>query len=199
MFSCMPFLAPVLVKNSHTLKQSFHTIIPFSLGRVFSYTLIAISAMGAASFVKNALNDNAVFQTILGVFTLFMGFTMLYKTLKQEQNSCAATPNIEANTKQTFFSLFSIGALLALNPCTPLLTLIALSANATSFAHASGMGLFFGVGAVMVPTLFYGFFLSTLIRGLLVEFKTHAKKIEIAAALLLMVVGVFLLNNQISL
>jgi cytochrome c biogenesis protein CcdA len=61
------------------------------------------------------------------------------------------------------------------------------------------MGISFGLGAVLVPFLFYGFFLSNIIRGLLIEFKSYAKIIEIMASLLLIIVGVLIFNGQIRL
>lgn len=60
-------------------------------------------------------------------------------------------------------------------------------------------GDFFGLGAVLVPFLFYGFFLSTLTHGLLGEFKKYTKHIEAAAALFLAAVGIALLGGQIHL
>lgn len=198
MLSCMPFLTPLLVSNSNTVKQSVGIILPFSLGRIFTYTIIAVLALSSATFLKALLNDNTKFQLILGIFTLFMGFTMVYRIFKNKK-SCSTNPSMQNSSIQSKFGLFGIGALISINPCTPLLTLIALSANSTSFVHAVGMGISFGLGAVLVPFLFYGFFLSTVIRGLLIEFKSYAKIIEIMAAVLLIVVGVLILNGHIRL
>lgn len=95
--------------------------------------------------------------------------------------------------------LFGIGALVSVNLCAPVLTLIALSANSGSLAGAIGMGISFGLGAVLIPFLFYGFFLSNVFRGLLIEFRSYAKSIEMMASLLLIAVGVLILNGQIRL
>lgn len=199
MFSCMPFLTPLLVGNSNTLKQSVSVILPFSMGRIFSYTMIAVMAFVSASFVKTLLDDNAQFQIILGIFTLFMGVAMAYKIFKNSSKSCSSNTSIPNKLTRNKFGLFGIGALMSINPCAPVLTLITLSANSTSFAHAIDMGISFGLGAVFVPFLFYGFFLSTVIRGLLIEFKSYAKIIEIAASLLLITVGILILNGHIRL
>lgn len=198
MFSCMPFLSPILVNNSNSIRESIAVILPFSLGRIFAYTMIAIITLSSAGFVKTLLNDNAVFQLLLGVFTLFMGLMMLYRIFKSKK-SCSSNNSIPHKLNKNVFGLFAIGALLSINPCAPVLTLITLSANSTSFLHVIGMGISFGLGAVLIPFLFYGFFLSTLIRGLLIEFKPYAKTIEIMASLLLIIVGVLILNSQIRL
>ena len=71
--------------------------------------------------------------------------------------------------------------------------------NICSVVNAIGMGISFGLGAVLIPFLFYGFFLSNVLRGLLVEFKSYATKIEIMASLLLVIVGILILNGQIRL
>ena len=198
MFSCMPFLSPLLVNNSNSIRESIAVILPFSLGRIFAYTLIAVIALNGASFVKTLLDDNAIFQLLLGLFTLFMGLIMLYRIFKSKK-SCSATTSIPNRLNKNVFGLFAIGALISINPCAPVLTLITLSANSTSFSHVIGMGISFGLGAVLIPFLFYGFFLSTLIRGLLIEFKPYAKTVEIMASLLLIIVGVLILNGQIRL
>lgn len=198
MFSCMPFLSPLLVNNSNSIRESIAVILPFSLGRIFAYTMIAVIALSGAGFVKAVLDDNTVFQLVLGLFTLFMGLIMLYRIFNSKK-SCSSNTSIPNKLNKNIFGLFAIGALISINPCAPLLTLITLSANSTSIAHATGMGISFGIGAVLVPFLFYGFFLSTVIRGLLIEFKSYAKIIEIMASLLLIMVGVLILNGQIRL
>ncbi len=199
MFSCMPFLAPLLVNNSGSVKQSFSVVLPFSLGRIFTYTLISIAALSSASFIKALLDDNSMFQMVLGIFTLFMGSYMLYTTLKKQNKSCSTSTLIPKKFTTSTFGLFGIGALVSINPCVPLLTLITISANSTSLADAIGIGIAFGLGAVLVPFVFYGFFLSNVIKGLLVEFKAYTKIIEITASLLLIVVGILILNGHIKL
>jgi len=199
MFSCMPFLSPLLINHSNNFKQSVNVVLPFSLGRIFTYTLISIAAVSGAGFVKAVLNDGRIFQWLLGVLTLFMGIFMLYRIWKKNTKSCSVNSSVSNNTTTSKFGLFGIGALVSINPCAPILTLIALSANSGSVSNAIGMGVSFGLGAVLIPFLFYGFFLSNVLRGLLVEFKSYAKVIEIAASLLLVVVGVFILNGHIKL
>ena len=199
MFACMPFLSPLLVNNSNSIRQSIDIVLPFSLGRIFTYTIISVVALSGAGFVKSILDDNTVFQLFLGAFTLFMGVFMLYRFWKKGTKSCSVNSSIPNNRITNKLGLFGIGALVSINPCAPILTLIALSANSGSISSAIGMGLSFGLGAVLIPFLFYGFFLSNVIRGLLVEFKTYAKGIELLASLLLVVVGILIINGQIRL
>ena len=196
MFSCMPFLTPLLVNSSNSMKQSFGVVFPFSVGRIFTYTLISVFAFSSAVFVKALLNDNAVFQITLGSFTILMGVYMLYGTFYKENKSCSSSGK---STPTTMLGLFGIGALVSISPCVPLLTLITISANGSSYLQALGFGIAFGLGAVLVPFVFYGFFLSNIFKGLLLEFKTYAKKIQIVASLLLVIVGILVITKQITL
>lgn len=198
MFSCMPFLTPLLVKNSTHLRQSFYVMLPFSLGRVFSYTLIAMMALSSSALIKTLLNDKTIFQTILGVFTMSMGIAMLYHIKSKKSQNCR-TAHLTQKNQKSFFGLFGMGALISFNPCLPILTLIGLSANSGTVSNAMFMGMAFGFGAVMVPFFFYGFFLSSVIRGLLEEFKKYTRYIELFASMLLIVVGILVISGQVSL
>lgn len=199
MFTCMPFLSPILVQRSDTLKRSVEVVLPFSLGRIFSYTMISAAALGSASVIKAVLNDNAIFQLILGIFTMMMGLLMLYGIFRKNKKSCASAPPLPSTAGIGKFGLFGIGAMVAFNPCAPVLTLVALAANSKTLLDALGLGLSFGIGAALIPFLFYGFFLSRIIGGLLREFRAYAKMIHIAASLFLFITGVLILNGHLIL
>lgn len=198
MFACMPFLTPLLVSNAESVGASMRVILPFSLGRIFTYSVIAVLALSGAGFVKAVLDDNTLFQGILGTVTVTMGLFMLYRVFYNRREACGSHPAV-SKPAGSLIGLFSIGALVSINPCAPVLTLVALSANSSSLPDAVGMGVAFGLGAVLVPFLFYGFFLSNVVRGLLTEFKRYTKGIEITAALLLTTVGMLIINGQIRL
>ncbi len=199
MFTCMPFLAPLLLNTGGGLRQSLGVVLPFSLGRIFAYTLIAVMALSGAVFVRELLNDNALFQKILGLLTMATGLFLLYKASKTDKKSCS--PSFLSRTlKPTgVVGYFAIGSLVSLNPCVPVLTLIALAANGQTALNAMGMGIFFGLGAVVVPVLFYGFLVSKMVRGILAEFKPYAKAIEVFASVFLIMVGILVYGRHISL
>lgn len=201
MLSCMPFITPLLVGSSKSTRESLALMLPFSLGRIFSYTSLAMLSLAGASFVKAILGDKGDFEALLGGLTLLMGLFMLYTTQNREKKSCSPykNPTLLERLSKSRVGLFGIGILISINPCSALMSLLALSANSLSFLDAASMGIAFGLGAVLVPFLFYGFFLSTLIRGILVEFKSYTKIIEIVASLLLMSVGAILLSTHITL
>lgn len=198
MFSCMPFLAPLLMTHSKGLKQATQVVFPFSLGRLFSYTMIAVAASFSSALVKNTLDDNSLFQALLGTVTILMGLFLLVRTLRSRAKSCG-TSRCHPQKVQGALGIFGIGILVSLNPCAPIVTLIALSANTTVWMTAAGYGIAFGLGAVLVPFLFYTVIVGTVVQGLLEQFRKYIKFIEIFAASLLMLIGVMLFAGKISL
>jgi len=198
MFSCMPFLSPLLVSNSNNTKQALGIILPFSLGRVFSYTLIAIVAYLSSVWVKQILDDNHIFSIILGVSTISMGVYLLYKSFNSV-GSCAHSAPLIKKPKLNKLGFFTIGATMSVNPCAPIMALLAVAANSSSIYNSIGLGLFFGLGAVMFSIIFYGFILSKLIKGIMIQFSSYKLFIEKVAALLLVTVGVLVLNGVLVL
>lgn len=198
MMSCMPFLTPLLVKNSGSMQESMSVMIPFSLGRIFTYTVIAVIATAGAGTVKMLLQDNQAVNYLLGLLTIVIGMYMLANTLWGKKKNCSFHKPVEKNSKITHLGFFSIGAFVSINLCVPVVTLVSLAANSTSYMHSVGLGLSFGLGAVLFSFLFYGFFMSHLIRGLLEQFKTYTKAVEITASLFLIMIGVFILSGKLS-
>lgn len=198
MFSCMPFLSPLLVSNSNSTKQALGIILPFSLGRIFSYTLIAIVAYLSSVWVKQMLNDNYIFSIILGVSTISMGIYLFYKSFYSTR-SCGHTTPLIKKTKLNKLGFFTIGATMSVNPCAPIMALLAVAANSSSIYNSIGLGLFFGVGAVIFSIIFYGFILSTVVKGMMIQFSSYKLLIERIAALLLVTVGVLVLNGVLVL
>ena len=174
-------------------------MIPFSLGRIFTYVIIAVIASSSSVLVKQIINDNTIVNYILGTSTIFLGSFMLYNSLKNNK-SCGILKH-KTDTKKDISTLgyFSLGATISINLCTPIVSLIALCSNTTNIYSAVGLGLSFGIGAVMFTLFFYGFFLSTLIRGILEQFRNYKKEVEISASLLLITVGILIISGNISL
>ncbi|MDD3591055.1 MAG: sulfite exporter TauE/SafE family protein [Sulfurovum sp.] len=198
MFSCMPFLAPLLMTHSTNLKQATQVVLPFSLGRIFSYTMIAMAASLSSLLAKNILEDNTLFQVLLGTVTMLMGIFLLVRTLSKRPAGCHTSRCYPQNIKGAL-GIFGIGALVSLNPCAPIVTLIALSANTTVWTSAASYGLSFGLGAVLVPFLFYTLIAGTIVQGLIEQFRKYIKYIEIFAASLLILVGIMVFAGKIAL
>lgn len=198
MFSCMPFLTPILVKNSNNIKQSLSVMIPFSLGRIFTYTMIAIVAFASSLFIKELLKNNILLSYILGTVTIILGITMLYNSYKNNK-SCGIHKPIVKEQSFSKLGFFTMGATISINLCTPVISLITISSSTTTIYSAIAFGIAFGVGAVLFTLLFYGFFFSTLIRGLLEQFNQYKKHVEVIASLFLILVGILIISGKLSL
>lgn len=198
MFSCMPFLSPLLISNSNDTKQALGIILPFSLGRIFSYTLLAIIAYLSSFWVKQILDDNSLFSIILGVSTISMGLFLFYKSFKAV-SSCGHTTPLIKKPKLNKLGFFTIGATMSVNPCAPIMALLAVAVNSSTVYNAAALGVSFGVGAVIFSIIFYGFIVSKVIKGLMVQFSSYKVWIERFAALLLIMVGVLVLNGVLIL
>jgi len=194
MFSCMPFLSPLLVSNSNSTKEALGIILPFSLGRIFSYTFLAVIAYLSSAWVKQLLNNNTLFSLILGLSTIAMGIYLLYMSYKPTK-SCNQTTPLVKKPKLNKIGFFTIGATMSINPCAPILALLAVAVNSSTLVNAIGLGIFFGLGAVIFSIIFYGFIVSKIMKGLMSEFSSYKLFIERIAALLLVVVGVLVLNG----
>lgn len=197
MLSCMPLLSPILLANSRSLRHAMGVVLPFSIGRVFSYMLIALLASLSVAQIRGIIDNPAISQTLLGTATLAVAGIIFYRSFK-EGSSCSKETN-EVVTKGGIAGFFAMGVAISLNPCAPVLTLVATAANSSSLLTAALMGLAFGLGAVGATLLFYGFLVSTIARELIEQFKNHHKTLERFAALLLALTAIAVFNGWLKL
>lgn len=198
MFSCMPFLTPLLVSNSKNFKTASKVVLSFSFGRIFMYTIISIISFSSSSLIKSILKDTTSFQIILGISTITMSFYLFYKIFNVKKENCSTNSLFKYKPKNSF-GYFAIGSLVSINPCIPVLTLVTFSIGASTFLEAILYGLFFGFGAVIVPYVFYTLIVSNIVRGLIEPFKEYKKHIEIFAAFMLFITGFLVIFGKINL
>ncbi len=196
MLSCMPFLTPLLFSGSNSTKEAMGVILPFSFGRIFSYTLLSVLAFMSSYWLKRVLDDRVISSALLGSVTVLMGIYILYRSFGRKR-SCDSVKSVSGG--QNHLGLFTMGASMSLNPCTPVLALLGFSINAGTLPVAFFEGIFFGLGAVTFSILFYGFVFSKLVRGLVAQFQPYKIWIERGSALFLVVLGVAVFNNQLKL
>ena len=197
MLSCMPFLSPILLANSRSVSHAMAVVLPFSIGRVVSYMLMAMLASVSMLQVKSIINNPAISQVILGSATMIIAIVMFYRTYTDKSSHCSSTKPTKSKT--SIASFFTMGLAISLNPCAPIMTLIAAAANSSSISNAAFMGLSFGLGAIGATLLFYGFFISSVARELISQFGHHKKNIERLAAILLAIVAVSVFNGWLIL
>ena len=195
MFTCMPFLSPLILTHSKDVKQSLEIMVPFSLGRVFTYSFLAIIASFSASLVKNIINNPNISQIILGSATIIVALFLLRNSLFDKKSCCQTSKKIPRSK----FGYFFMGAGISFNPCAPVITLLTASAYTQSITEAFTYGFIFGIGAISASLIFFGIIFSQISKGLISEFSKYKKHIEIFAAFLLILVGIFTLNGSFQL
>jgi len=177
--TCLPFLGPVFLRESSGSGADWRTIVPFSLGRLSSYSMLGAVA-GSFGYAATAWIEDGPAAQILGVATIIIGVLMMRRKAgakschsshaKRAHNGVASEaiiqpsiqPSIESREQQQkqrplfSISLFGMGAGMALNPCVPLATVLTVSAAMATPTDGLMLGLAFGLGAVAIPTLLFG-------------------------------------------
>lgn len=195
MFTCMPFLSPLLLTNSSNIKESLGVMFPFSMGRIFTYTALALLASSSSLFVKALINNSTISQTILGGATIVVALFILKNSFSSSKSCCISSQK----KPQTKTGYFFMGAGISLNPCIPVVTLITASAYATNSFEAISYGIIFGIGATLTSFLVFGVLFSQMAKGIIYEFSKYKKHIEILASFLLLCVGIATIQGYIQL
>ena len=192
MFSCMPFLSPLLLANATTTRTALHSVSLFSLGRVFGYTTVAFAASFAGLGIKAALKEPGFAQGLLAAATVGVGLWMLYRTFRPRQCCSGASSRFERFGRTGYFAM---GTFITLTPCAPLASLITLAAGSGTAAEALAYGLCFGIGAAGASWLLFGLFLSPVAKEATQRLSHYRPLIERLAAALLIALGISLFNG----
>lgn len=197
LLSCMPLLSPILLANARSFQHGMGVLLPFSLGRITSYMMMAIAAFVSVDYLRSVIDNPDISRTLLSSSTLAVALLLLYRSFKPKNGACSSTP--PTHTRGSAAGYFWIGLALAINPCMPVMTLIATAAASPSLSVAAFMGIAFGLGAITASLLFYGFLISSIARNIIGEFKAHHHLIERFAALLLIVTALAVFNGWLRL
>jgi sulfite exporter TauE/SafE len=195
--ACLPFLGPVFLARDFTLRRSWRVVLPLSLGRLAGYSLFGAAAGFAGHYVKEGAAVSPALNLLIGGAALMVGLALLWR----RQPFCAgATPaagiqplhrlDLGAEPRPLLpGGLFLMGVGMALTPCAPL-GVVLFSAAATGHA-ASGLllGLAFGLGAIVVPSLVYGLGVAYFGGRLREQLGPWRPRIEALSAGLLILVG----------
>jgi hypothetical protein len=194
MLTCMPLLSPILLANSATRQQSLRVLIPISLGRISGYIALSLIAYMGATMIKSLISDTALMGYLLGSVTLILA-GRLWFSLKSSTSCCTSSPN----TPQGQIPLFVTGALLSMSLCAPVITMMTLSASASSLAWAIAYGAVFGLGATLLWFLFFSVVLTTVLKESLIHLSRYRNTLQHLAPLLLAGVGISIFNGWIHL
>lgn len=154
--TCLPFMGTWALGRASGQREAYlHTAV-FLAGRVATYTVLAALAGAVGLGLAQALGG-IWGNLVIGIASIFAGVWMLVKPVGKP---CGAVSSeltfmpvrIQRRNADNLPPLF-LGAALSLTPCTPLASLLALSAHAGSALHGASYGLAFGLGAAMTPIL----------------------------------------------
>lgn len=183
--SCLPVMTPILLLNSEDKSGSLRVLYLYFGGKILAYTFISSLSFFGGSVFKTLLNP-IYFTKLSGIFLILLGFYLLFSSFKQNK-SCTSSchPSLK-------YGYFGVGFLSSFSFCLPLASLITTSATASSFGSSVLFGIAFGFGVVIVPFLFFYFFIFKITTEVLSELSNYKKHIEIFSASLLIGVGVLI-------
>jgi uncharacterized protein len=210
--TCLPYLGPVFLgQEKNNMSTSWKTIIPFSLGRMAGYSLLGAIA-GSFGFAATTWIEEGVAGIVLGIATILVGLFLLKGTFFK-QKSCSTNNETLTNTnnisvvhkihpkpetkplkKSSLYlslSLFTMGTGMALNPCIPLITILTVAATMATPIDGARLGIAFGLGAVIIPTLFFAFVISHFSQQIKKHLNQWRQTLERISGSMLILLGSF--------
>jgi len=195
--TCLPYLGPVFLANEGGVRQSWRTVLPFSLGRLCSYAAMGTAAGMTGQYLGEGIGLDWL-RPVLGVAALMVGLALLLRrprhkhcTVPQTDAQPLRRMNEGVSAPRTLMpgGLFLLGISMALNPCAPLGTVLFSAAITASAVHGLTLGLGFGIGAITIPSLVYGIGVAYLGERLREALQNWRVGIERLSAALLIIVG----------
>lgn len=198
--TCLPYLGPVFLAE----QRRWQIVGLFSAGRLTGYALLGAIAGLFGQSLETFL-DASWGAWLLGLATALMGVALWRKGGAPYCKSSAlhTTQRVEfidpPTTRATGYGgLFFMGLGLALNPCTPLSALLLAAAASQSVVLGSGLGLAFGLGAVLVPALLFGLLVAHFGNEVRAHLGRCQPRVTRAAAVMLIMLGVATLMGWVG-
>lgn len=191
--TCLPYLGPIFLSQGGGVKDSWKIVVPFSLGRLISYSGLGLAAGYLGQTLSTSLKTPLI-AWMLGAATICVGIYVLWSSFKKHRGfqSCGSPSALKPNSKFSKVmpgGLFFMGMGMALTPCSPLSTVLLVSAASASAFTGVSLGFSFGMGAVMVPALIFGLgmaYFGQRIREILAKWR---KSLEHASGVILIIMG----------
>ncbi len=188
--TCLPYLGPVFLSKSGGIKDSWKIILPFSMGRMSSY-----SALGGLSGYAGASIDRVIHTPmvawILGGATISVGLLIFLRSYRNKL-ACGSHLNSQQLQDNHFLpsGLFFMGVGMAATPCAPLATIMLTAAATASSVSGLLLGISFGIGAVLVPALVFGFGMAYFGQRVREIMQVWRLTLERSSACLLIILGI---------
>ncbi len=196
--ACLPYLGPVFAVSEGGIRRSWRTLLPFSLGRLFGYTLLGGLAGGLGLLVQDGLASPWV-RWLLGGATVMAALSILLRRRQACRAACGEQDSIpvsqltstprQASRFGLTGSLFLMGFGMALNPCAPLTTVMLASATSASIITGISLGAGFALGAVFVPTWVFALGVAHFGEQIRQHLSQHRVALENTSVVLLVLTG----------
>jgi sulfite exporter TauE/SafE len=197
LISCLPYLGPVFLARDFGLRRSWRVVLPLSLGRLLGYAGFGV----VAGLAGRAVTDGSaapVLRLLVGCAAMMVGAALLWR-----RPACAAVAGPASSSALPLRrfdpgaeprpllpgGLFLMGLSMAMTPCAPLGVVLFSAAASTSAGHGALLGLGFGLGAIVVPSLVYGLGVAYLGTQLREQLGAWRPRIERLSAGLLVLTG----------
>ena len=196
LISCLPFLGPVFLASDGGIGKPWKIILPLSLGRLTAYSTFGLIVGMLGHYVKDTIATDTI-RMVIGCAVLMMGLALL---LRKSGNTCGSAQEQSAPLRRMDKAgnqrvllpggLFLMGIGMALSPCAPLGIVLFSASLSGSAAGGLLLGMSFGLGAIVIPSVAYGIGMAYLGTQLREQLQSWRPKIERISALLLVAVGV---------
>jgi len=198
--SCLPYLGPVLL-GPGAQRPFVEVVLPFMSGRLLGYLCMGTSAALLGGIIKSYLAHPLV-PIFAAVVSLWLALKMWRQAGEKKCSSAGVhqptgpkSDNLIASDAQPLdarnaWQLSMLGFSLALNPCIPLLGLLAAAAQSADPVWGGAISLSFGLGAIVIPSLLVRYGVALLgkeLRNQLVQWQAGLTR---TGALMLVLVAV---------
>lgn len=195
LLSCAPFLGPVFLASDGGIKKSWKIILPLSLGRLTAYSTFGFVVGLIGTYAKGMVISDEV-RIVVGCAVLMVGLALLLRKPEKSCGSSSQSVSLQRMDKRDRVrtllpgGLFLMGVGMTLSPCAPLGVVLFSASMSGSAGGGLLLGLSFGLGAIVIPALFFGIGMAYLGTRLREQLQSWRPKIERLSALLLIVVGI---------
>jgi len=196
--ACLPYLGPVFMATDDGVRNSWRTLLPFSAGRLSGYALLGTVAGWAGVLVQGWVSHPGM-RWVLGGATIAVAIALLLRNYRglancDSKHHTSASPevaiaDIKRSTPLLPGGLFFMGMGMALNPCAPLTTVIFAAAATASALGGLSLGMGFGLGAVIIPSLIFAFGVAHMGAQIREHLENWRGSLEKLSVLLLLLMG----------
>ncbi len=193
LLTCLPYLGPVFLNSDGGVRRSWRIMLPLALGRLSGYAGLGLACGLAAQSVDGLIANGSV-RVLLGSAALLIGFALLLRAPRcpAPTQGIASAPLLRRQGSPRPLlpgGLYMMGLAMALTPCAPLGAVLATAAALADTGAGLLLGLVFGLGAVLVPTLAYGIGAAYFGRRLSEQLGPWRGRIQWLSATLLLFTG----------